>query len=394
MYETLCKWSILLTIANFILSILEFTESGFLRFVPALSYFMNLFTWVMLILMGQKSSNSGKLSKWLYIWSGYVLVSALLMPNAIEGTVKTILQSLYWISAFFIARFWFKAKKNNSNIDKEILIVFYIFIVVSLYKIFVSPPYVNDYGMMVGNNVVFFPLLLLPWVVSIKSVTSRRIALVAVVVVALFSLKRSAVIVVFVTILILAFNKQLSIKKSGFISKFGALIVFTIVGGFLLFSPKSPLESVEERFSTISEDKGSGRMDIYEQVLYLYDSFDPINKAFGKGFKRVQYDLTYGTNDVSLSSHNDYIEVLYDYGIVGLIIYIVIQLILVTTSIKYIKQKCRLGVASLISIVSVIILSMVSHLVIYPTYFLFASAFWAYAEVEYQKETLLNNYNR
>lgn len=393
MYKTLCEWSILLTIINFILSILGLSETDILRFVPTLSYLMNLFTWVVLIFMRQGLPNFGKLTKWLYLWSGYVILNAVLIPSVIEGTVMTILQSLYWVSAFFIFGFWYKARKNNSNIDKEILIVFYIFVALSIYKIFFAPPIVYDYGKLVGNNVVFFPLLLLPWALSVKSTTSRLIALASMVLVALFSLKRSSIIVVFATILILAFNKQRSIKKGGFISKFGALIVFTIVVGFLLSSPKSPLEDVEERFSMISEDNGSGRRDIYEKVLFLYDSFDPINKVFGKGFKRVQYDLTYRTNDVSLSAHNDYIEVLYDYGLVGLIIYIVIQLIVLANAIKHIKQKCRLGVASLIFIVSVIILSIVSHLIIYPAYFLFASAFWAYAEVEYQKELLSNNYN-
>ena len=83
---------------------------------------------------------------------------------------------------------------------------------------------------------------------------------------------------------------------------------------------------------------------------------------------------------MALSAHNDFLEVLYDFGAIGFIFYVLIHLSLIKWTLRLFRARSELAFPVLISYVCFIVMSMVSHLILYPTYFGLLTAFWAYAE--------------
>ena len=187
----------------------------------------------------------------------------------------------------------------------------------------------------------------------------------------------------------------LSSKRGGFIAFWGALIAYfyvefkmqkafsrvkTIIGAVVAlglvvmfmndFVQQNDL-SIFDRLGNIEEDNGSGRGVVYAYTWDMITSSRLPSLLFGHGFNTVFYDSALG-----LSAHNDALEVIYDYGIIGMILYVLfyVRLIPYYKKLKKFKPQCAAPFAA--SLVLVLVLSTVAHLIIYPTHFLFVCAFW------------------
>jgi O-antigen ligase len=125
------------------------------------------------------------------------------------------------------------------------------------------------------------------------------------------------------------------------------------------------------RFSSIAEDGGSGRSGIYREVLQIQAESDIWNWIIGNGYNTVAQKTSQ-----LLSAHNDWQEVLYDYGLVGLFIYITLHLLLVQKIRSLVQSKNEYAPVLAMSYVMFLLMSLTSHLIIYPTYFLYLVALW------------------
>lgn len=187
----------------------------------------------------------------------------------------------------------------------------------------------------------------------------------------------------------------LSSKRGGFIAFWGALIAYfyvefkmqkafsrvkTIIGAVIAlglvfmfmndFVQQNDL-SIFDRLGNMQEDNGSGRGVVYAYTWDMIASSRLPSLLFGHGFNTVFYDSALG-----VSAHNDALEVIYDYGIIGMILYVLfyVRLIPYYKKLKKFKPQCAAPFAA--SLVLVLVLSTVAHLIIYPTHFLFVCAFW------------------
>ena len=121
------------------------------------------------------------------------------------------------------------------------------------------------------------------------------------------------------------------------------------------------------RFESISEDKGSGRGDLFLMVWELILKSDTLELIFGHGYNSVVEVLEY-------SAHNDFLEVMYDQGIIGLGLYVCIYISLIRT-IKKIKEK-TLRDSFRMSIFLFFIVSLTSHLILFTSSIICLSTFW------------------
>lgn len=71
-----------------------------------------------------------------------------------------------------------------------------------------------------------------------------------------------------------------------------------------------------DRFDDIENTGGSGRDILYDNILNGFFSSGAINFLFGHGYQAVIQDFTNG-------AHNDFLEIMYDYGFLALILYVV-----------------------------------------------------------------------
>ena len=217
-------------------------------------------------------------------------------------------------------------------------------------------------------NSTYFAILLLPFVLLQNKKLYKNIGIITIVAITFISNKRAA----FIAIALSFFIYHISANKNG--KKHGAmnyvLILLSIVILVLSASEFGFLSQIEifNNLSNMFEDGGSGRTDIYSAVWSLVKGFSSGELLFGRGFNSVSMSI------VGTSAHNDFLEVLHDYGIVGIFLYISFILSVCRSASKYISSQYK--PIFNVSIGMYLVMSLFSHLIIYKTQIAYFAILW------------------
>ena len=135
--------------------------------------------------------------------------------------------------------------------------------------------------------------------------------------------------------------------------KYLKIMLLILIGTIMVFYLESTGRiQILDRFARLGDDGGSGRDVIWSIVLNAYHSSSLVQRLFGHGFQSVYYILRPG--GFYRFAHNSYIEYLYDYGIVGLILLLVFVIALIVSTIDMVRRKARFApVMCLLLIISV-----------------------------------------
>ena len=114
------------------------------------------------------------------------------------------------------------------------------------------------------------------------------------------------------------------------------VIVMALAGLFVIM--KAYNITLLQRFLQIQQDEGSGRVGIWKTVIREFVNSTTIKQIMGHGFHSVAYDLVLLPGR-SIFAHNSFLEILYDYGIIGLLILLMIMLYLVIRIVFLAKRK-------------------------------------------------------
>lgn len=126
--------------------------------------------------------------------------------------------------------------------------------------------------------------------------------------------------------------------RSGRINIKSLLIIGIVVIIVLMLSVRYIIPLIPDDVLTrmsikaLLKDGGSGRGDLWTDALRKIWAGSPLRMVLGYG----QYGLTVGTKGVSQTMHNQFIQQLSNYGVVGLILY----MILIYNSYKATKARC------------------------------------------------------
>lgn len=378
MISKLCNFATTLVILNFLFSItLKGNENSisFLRFLPFISYVVNLLVASVVYLTNRYYHSN--LSKLLVVYALFIFFVAVFIPNNDYTRIMNFLMPTYWITSYFIVSHLCYVERSGYIAQKRVEKCFFLislFVVISILTSRNS--FIKD--ILTGVNVVFYALLYIPWIVTFPNKSKKLVAIVCLIIISIMSIKRSAIIILIGALLIMVFDRGGGVMVKLKRILISALVVVVLL---LLYTPNSPIADVITRFEYLEEDGGNGRVDIYEDVCDAFKNQSMLNKVFGSGFRAVQNTLfsQYGYSGY-ISAHNDFLEVLYDYGWIGFFLYIFLHLLLIHRCIILFKQRSSLFIPYAISYYTFLVMSLVSHLMIYPSYFLILVAFWAYAE--------------
>lgn len=131
---------------------------------------------------------------------------------------------------------------------------------------------------------------------------------------------------------------------------------------------------IMDRLFDIVDDGGSGRIRIWNQILERYRSSPPAEKIFGHGFHAVFYSVV--PLGIRRYAHNSYLETLYDYGAIGLILISILVVKITSVTVKMVKRKYPLAPAMGFSLVSLYVFSLVSYFFEQSILILPLSVFW------------------
>lgn len=222
------------------------------------------------------------------------------------------------------------------------------------------------------TNYVFWPLCCAPFIFLVNH--KIKWVLIGLMIFGIvISMKRSAVIIAILTLLFYFWAKGRNLKRSM------STLALLIVGYFLLSIYYSDyLLVIEDRMEMMSSDEGSGRLPIYEMVWRHISNFDIGDVIIGRGFGSI-------TQTGFSNAHNDFLQMLYEYGIIGLVFYI--ALIFRSCKQLWIINKIAVNNSVLIaegsSFIILIVMGLVSNLVVSYTFFVFLCCFWGFIEGKY-----------
>ena len=290
-----------------------------------------------------------------------------------ESKIMTLLKSSYWCWIYLVAfTLFMHSYIKDKQRDLAIVLTTVLFSFSFNYS-HISRLIEFD---LIGDNAVFYPLLMVPWIACISNITKRWVMLALVALCAITALKRSGIIIISTSAFLLYYGDFIHRQRLHF--KTILMALFVVAGMFAIVEYKADsISDLSQRFDLIKDDGGSGRDGIYEDVYNRYLSSSIDKQILGHGFDGVRRDSSY---IIPVSAHNDFLEVLYDFGVIGFLLYVLIHFSLIKWTIYLFRARSRLAFPVLISYVCFLVMSIVSHLVLYPTYFGLLVAFWAYAE--------------
>ncbi len=203
---------------------------------------------------------------------------------------------------------------------------------------------------------VYYLIGLLPIVLLYIPQKYKIIPFLLAFIVAVMSSKRGALIATIVMLIVyfLIGTGKSGEKRNIILRVFAVAAALVVAYIVVMYFVERYNLSIFDRIEKLEDDGGSGRSDRWALIIHDYTSNTNIlNLLFGNGTGSV-IDLTGG------HAHNDFLEFLYEYGIVAFILYILFDLLLIKETIRMYRKRyiyakefaCSVSVAICMSLFS------------------------------------------
>lgn len=312
------------------------------------------------------------------LYMTWVLLVTAINPVDVEG-VSPYINSLFW-SAFPIlilnSTYYFVLHKGDSTWLKIIFLVITALFLLTYYSFYD----VDNILMNVHLGSSYYSLYMLPLVLVYPSKIGKICCTIIICLAVFSSVKRGGVLALALAMLAYIITNQM-VSKQG---KFKKIIIgFCVLTAFIaIFAYIGTMgdNNIFERFESIQEDNGSGRTDVWNEAWRLINDQGIFTYFVGNGFNTVVHNSRY-----ALSAHNDYLEAWFDFGLVGMLLYIISLLLLFKDILKCLKAKNEYAPAMSILGVLIVVLTMISHIAIYYWFNVIVLCI-AYFEGRYNRE--------
>lgn len=133
---------------------------------------------------------------------------------------------------------------------------------------------------------------------------------------------------------------------------------------------------------TREESDNSGRKAIWATTSLMIVTSPAEKFIVGHGFNGVREN-----SFLEISAHNDFLEIIYDYGLIIFALYICLWIHVVRRCYFLYRNKSSLFLPYAVSLSILFVLSMVSQLLPYATYFNYLVMFWGMTEAVTESTT-------
>lgn len=307
----------------------------------------------------------------------YILVWTLLRE---QFNTTVLITSLFFCLVFLASYAIFTNIKSEEDFKIVKKAQFFMLVVFFMLYFYIRLVGNLNNGMVI--NSIYYQVLLLPFILIIDKPIIKRIGVALIIASVLFSMKRTAFIAVTLVLLIYFFSKKKSNLNLNKIVKriFSSILLLLSLLFFIKSTSFFSENNIFDRFSTLVEDRGAGRLDIWIILFNEIKESSFIDLFLGHGI----YTSSLVTG--GFTAHNDFIEMLWSYGIGGLILYIGIYTVLIWYAIILKQRKYEYSSLFSASVLFFLIISLFSHLVFVPTYVAYLSLFWSFCICNYKNK--------
>lgn len=377
---------ILLIISSVFLFLLEMIEmfpgsenanfnSGVIIAVPALLF-------ILFFALYGKGARSIKCEDYQILYTA--LIAGIYISSLLCGGVTSAFQTrIQYLSVILpIIVLWGTSRHSEQSYDFIMKCVSMVFIGLTLF-------FFSNYSLHIfedletQNNGAYTLLYFLPFVLCMRKGVFRIGGMVIILVALLFSLKRGGLLAFALSISVywLINTFSYSRKRYGF---WHFVVSVLVIGGFVIFYiyfDQMTGNLLSARFRGLQDDGGSGRLETYPVVWDHIKNSSFIDIVFGHGWDAVRMQC-----GMERSAHNDFLEILYDFGIVVFAIYLIFYIKLYKVVRHLIKKRSFYAAPFCVTFILLVVNSMVSHVIYYPKYaILFALFFGLTSEIIYKE---------
>ena len=285
------------------------------------------------------------------------------IPTLLDDKTQTgdyITNIMYIFTPMFVLVSSFNSAMHTDfeRFDKFVFMILLLALAIQYVLIF------KEVNFFLTNHLAssYYVLYALPLVLLFESKWIKLFAIIVVTIILFSSFKRSGVLALAVSLVVYIMITQFVKKKLKPASVLTAISLIAIAGVafYFLATDNSNGNTILDRFENVDQDQGSGRIPLWEQTIRMIEDQDLSNQVIGNGFNTVLREST-----LQLSAHNDFLETAYDFGIIGLLIYIGAFFTLFFVVFKMIRKKSRYAPSIAMLAVIYAIQSMTSHVIIY-----------------------------
>lgn len=274
---------------------------------------------------------------------------------------------------------------NIARRDKIITnIVFVAIIMIVLLSLISLRAAKVDYVMV---SIAYYPLCLLPLVMAVNNRNNLWIytAIVFTFIALLLSNKRTGTIAFFLFIFCFLLIKP---RKISVLKIIRNLFVLSIVGISLYFLYSYVVDSFDlnilQKLMNLSQDKGSGRSDMYISIWHAIKVSDFVDLFWGHGIHSVGNVLV--SHD---SAHNDFLQIFYEYGLFPIIVFILHYIALFAMFFQMYKNKYENAGIYIGGIFISLMMSLFSMYCIDFSYVICGAAFTGFLIGNYKKSLIV-----
>lgn len=287
---------------------------------------------------------------------------------------KHIMQSATILLPIPIFYYFFNASQTiNIRYFYCGIIFAYIVIFISFLSVYQVQMYYALTGEARTASLYIF-LFLLPMFLIIENNVYKFISIAFVAAAMVLSLKRGGAIS-FAMALVIFYLVNVHISKGSIKIKNIVQILAALVAIYLIINMgmQSYTDDLLERLESMREDEGSARVQVYETTWKMIVNSDISKLWLGHG-----WDSVVKYSPMNLSAHNDFLEVIYDFGIIAFCLYLYFYYTLYKLMFKLIHRRSEYASAFAFSVITFTINSTVAHILIYPYNFIAVAAVWGY----------------
>lgn len=258
-----------------------------------------------------------------------------------------------WVFSLIIG--YILAFKSEKNKNLTIILFLIMVLPISLYNIYIySFKNIFDSQTTTVLDVTFILLVIIPFVLTLKQNVIKIILVIFIGLVSFMSFKRTTILSY---VLMISFYYIYSLFNSGSNTKNRKKIfalTLVLIGGFVLIQLFNYIEGasgdyITERLQNIGNDRGSERLDIYSKIFEIFSDSSIWNVLLGNGYMSVR-------EKIDILAHNDFLEVLFDFGIIAFAAYLVFFIRLIKYSLVIHRDRRKLPIEGSASFVAAIIL--------------------------------------
>jgi hypothetical protein len=293
----------------------------------------------------------------------YTLVVIIIFNDDIaisDKIVKICFHGCFFVSLVGSYR-WYSFNAIRKTDTYVFVVVFFLLLLMYLRIVFYAIS-----NLLIAHLVTSYYLLYaLPLVLFHKSWRWKILCIVLAFIAVFSSMKRGGALALVFGLLVYVFvymhNKSKNVVKT-FVLFVVALLIIIGISLFLGSNIKTDEEQANlvERFQNVEQDGGSNRDHVYTVTWHLITSQDMSRLVVGNGYNAVLRD-----SPIHFSAHNDFMEITYDYGLIGLTCYIVFTVSFFFVSLRSFRIKSAVAPSLCFQFSNFILLSNISHIFIY-----------------------------